>query len=332
MSDQTIATGQLSPPHAQEPEPAFPSAVESLQMKIEALEARNQELQARNAELMAANEALQCANADHTDVCRQTELISANNALQREVEERIHAEAALAKANRELGERNADLNEFTRAASHDLKEPLRHVTIYSQLLQSQLGDSLTEEAAESLAFITGGVERMRAMVENILSFARVGQVEMDIQLVCLDACVDAALQVLGFRIEETGATIHRQELPQVQGDLSMLTQLYQNLISNALKFVGSEPPVVHLTAEYESGYWTLGVQDNGIGIDSDYAEQIFTPFQRLHSYSEYEGSGIGLATCRRTVERHGGRIWVESVLGQGAHIKFTLPGTSSTHR
>ncbi len=256
---------------------------------------------------------------------QSAQLATANDALQHEVGEHQRTEAALAQANGQLSARNTELNEFTRAASHDLQEPLRHVVMYCQLLQKGLGDDLSEDTTETLRFIMEGVERMQAMVQDILHFARAGRVEMQLDHAALDDCVGTALQALGFRIEATGARLNREDLPVVRGDRRMLTQLYQNLLGNALKFVGSDPPVLHLTAARQGGHWLLGVQDNGIGVAQEYAEQIFTPFQRLHSRGEYDGSGVGLATCRRIVERHGGRIWVEPAIGQGAHFRFTLP-------
>jgi light-regulated signal transduction histidine kinase (bacteriophytochrome) len=142
--------------------------------------------------------------------------------------------------------------------------------------------------------------------------------------VALDACANRALEALTTRIQATGATISRDALPTVWGDGAMLTQLYQHLLGNALKFHSTHRPLISLTVELQEGQTVLGVKDNGIGIKTEYHEQIFAPFKRLHGRGEYEGTGIGLAICRKTVERHQGRIWVESDAGQGAHFKFTL--------
>ena len=148
---------------------------------------------------------------------------------------------------------------------------------------------------------------------------------MKTEAVSLDACVDESLEALRSQLEQSGAQIERQVLPKVVGDATLLTQLYQNLLSNALKFSRSGEPVVELTARQTGDVWTLGVRDNGIGLEPDYADQIFEPFRRLHGLTEYPGTGIGLAVCRKNVERHGGRIWVESKPHEGAHFKFTLP-------
>jgi light-regulated signal transduction histidine kinase (bacteriophytochrome) len=142
--------------------------------------------------------------------------------------------------------------------------------------------------------------------------------------VSLETCVNDALAALAVRIQETAASITRDPLPVVWGDATLLTQLYQNLLDNALKFVAHDRPIIHLSAERHAAQWVCGVQDHGIGLKSAYAEQIFAPFKRLHSRAEYEGTGIGLAICRKAIERHGGQIWVESEPGQGAHFKFTL--------
>jgi light-regulated signal transduction histidine kinase (bacteriophytochrome) len=166
---------------------------------------------------------------------------------------------------------------------------------------------------------------MRALVRDLLTLSHASQFDMTWTRFALDACVDTALQSLRLRVEETGATIERQPLPEIMGDATLLTQLYQNLLSNALKYQANGPPVIRLTAEPRGDVWLLGVQDNGIGIDPAYAEYIFTPFKRLHSRVEYAGTGMGLAICRKVVERHGGRIWVESRPGQGATFSFTLP-------
>ncbi len=152
---------------------------------------------------------------------------------------------------------------------------------------------------------------------------------MTTELVDLNDCVNHALDALHIRIDETEAEVILTPLPTVLGDATLLTQLYQNLLGNALKFVGNERPVIHLMAEREDDLWTLGVRDNGIGLDPVYAEQIFKPFKRLHGMATYPGTGIGLSICQKAVERHGGRIWVESELGQGAHFRFTIPATAA---
>ena len=166
---------------------------------------------------------------------------------------------------------------------------------------------------------------MQTLVQDLLALSRARKSESRRQLVAIDGCVDKALDALQISLESKGAEIHRDPLPELWCDPTMVTQLYQNLIGNVLKFVSHKRSMVRLTAEQDGPGWVLGVADNGIGIKPEYGEQIFQAFQRLHSRGEYEGSGIGLAICRKAVEHHGGKIWVESELGRGAHFKFTLP-------
>jgi signal transduction histidine kinase len=234
--------------------------------------------------------------------------------------------AALEQANAELEERNRDLDEFTYMASHDLQEPLRKLSAFSHLLQEDLQKDEPEEVNNDLEVITSSAQRMQTLVQDLLALSRSGRQSMSWEEVPLDECVAQALDALEVRVAETGAQIRTGGLPSVRGDRRLLTQLYQNLIGNALKFHGDEPPRIELSAEKAGDDWTLGVADNGIGMNPEYAEQIFLPFKRLHGRREYEGTGIGLAICRKIVERHGGTIWAESEPGKGAHFKFTVRG------
>lgn len=250
----------------------------------------------------------------------------------RDITERRRAEEELAertrlleKANASLRRRNEDLDEFTHIASHDLQEPLRKLTAFSALLAEDLGRDLPEAAARDLAFITDAAARMQRLVQDLLALSRAGRQAIRRERVALGDCVDEALRDLALRVEETRALIHRDPLPEVWGDRTMITQLYQNLLSNALKFtVPGRRPEIAITCERRDGALVLGVRDNGIGVASEQAEQIFSPFVRLHGRGEYEGSGIGLAICRKVVERLGGEIWLESSPGAGAHFRFTL--------
>jgi signal transduction histidine kinase len=230
----------------------------------------------------------------------------------------------LERKNRELVALNAELDEFTNIASHDLQEPLRTLTAYSELLRKDLSQALPERAARDLGFINDAAKRMQALIRDLLALSRAGRVVKKGGQVSLGECADRALAALVMRVEETGAQVIREELPEVWGDLTLLTELYQNLIGNALKFRGDQRPIIHLTFEERNGEQIFGVKDNGIGIEPKYAQQIFQPFRRLHGMGEYEGSGIGLAICHKIVARHGGRIWVESEPGQGAHFRFTF--------
>lgn len=242
--------------------------------------------------------------------------------------EQLHHQQRL---NNDLELQNRELEEFTYVASHDLQEPLRKLVAFSGLLRRDIGDGMPEKGQRDLRFIEESAIRMQKLVDDLLELSRAGRSEFRRDLISLESCAGAALEALQFAIERSGAEVERDALPELWGDARMLTQLYQNLIGNALKFIRGEKPQIHLTAQYEGQLWILGVKDNGIGIQAEYASQIFTAFQRLHGRDEYEGSGIGLAICRKTVERHGGRIWVESAPGQGSHFKFYL-GQRHTER
>ncbi|MFA7243300.1 MAG: PAS domain S-box protein [Sulfuricellaceae bacterium] len=245
----------------------------------------------------------------------------------RDISARRAAEAALTHHMAELARVNDELDEFTHVASHDLQEPVRKLVAFSDLLRKDLGGELPLRAAQDLVFIVEAAQRMQRLVQDLLALSRTGNVSMVRAPVALDAAADRALEVLELRIAESGATISRVPLPTVLGDLTLLSQLYQNLIGNALKFVDGKRPEISLTAEQIDGVWVLGVRDNGIGIDPQYRDRVFQPFKRLHGRGQYEGSGIGLSICRKVVERHNGRIWVESEEGKGAHFKFTLGET-----
>lgn len=242
----------------------------------------------------------------------------------RDMTERRESENLFNRHMAELARVNAELDEFTYVASHDLQEPVRKLVAFSEWLRKDLGGDLPPRAEQDLTFITDAAQRMQRLVEDLLTLSRTGKVSMVREHVALDDAVDRALDALALRIAESGATIVRTPLPKVWGDLTLLTQLYQNLISNALKFVDGRSPEISLTAEQSGGVWVFGVRDNGIGIAAQYAGQIFQPFKRLHGRSQFEGAGIGLSICRKVAERHHGRIWVESEENQGAWFKFTL--------
>ena len=231
----------------------------------------------------------------------------------------------LQQRTQELERFNNELDQFTYVASHDLQEPVRNLVSYSTLLKEDLGGDLSEDAAEDLFYITSSASRMQQLVQDLLALSRAGRAAVKTAPVDLTTCVNHALDDLRMRIDETEAEVMVPALPTVAGDATLLTQLYQNLLGNALKFVGDERPVIYVTVERDADMWVLGVRDNGIGLSPEYAEQIFKPFKRLHGMASYDGTGIGLSICQKAVERHGGRIWVESEPGQGAHFRFTLP-------
>ncbi|MFP4502331.1 MAG: PAS domain S-box protein [Candidatus Hydrogenedentota bacterium] len=224
----------------------------------------------------------------------------------------------------ELNRINDELDQFAYVASHDLQEPLRTLTTYSGFLEEDLGDDLSSDVREDLCLLMNAAERMRALVRDLLAFSRSGRVALDRKKISLDTCVDDALGNLQTLLDDTGAEVLRVPLAYAKSDRTLITQVFQNLISNALKFRSATRPRVEITFEQANGRAIYGVRDNGIGIDPAYREQIFAPFKRLHTTREYTGSGIGLAVCRRVIERHGGTIWVESEPGAGAHFRFTL--------
>ncbi|MFN2646745.1 MAG: PAS domain S-box protein [Burkholderiales bacterium] len=236
---------------------------------------------------------------------------------------RAHDE--LAKKAEELQRSNAELEQFAYVASHDLQEPLRMVSSYTQLLARRYNDKLDADAQEFMHYVVDGAARMKQLIEDLLAYSRVGTKGREFKTVPLEAPLKRAVTNLRAAIEETRAAVTWDPLPTVDVDEVQLTQLFQNLIGNALKFRGEAPPRVHVSATDEHGEWHVRLADNGIGIEPQYFERIFMLFQRLHTMGEYPGTGIGLAICKKVVERHGGRIWVESQLGAGSSFHFTLP-------
>ena len=245
-------------------------------------------------------------------------------------EQSDHLEVALKELdarNRELRRSNEELELFAYVASHDLQEPLRMVASYTQLLSRRYADKLDDDAREFIHFAVDGATRMQALIEALLEYSRVGTRSNPFEPVNLDAVLDGVLSDLRLRLDETSAEISREPLPTVHGDRTQLAQLFQNLISNALKF-RTGLARIHVSCAKQGSEFLIGVRDEGIGIDPKFAERIFQIFQRLHTRDEYPGTGIGLAVCRRIVERHGGRIWVESEPNRGATFSFTIPEKS----
>jgi signal transduction histidine kinase len=235
------------------------------------------------------------------------------------------ANEELAQRSQELARSNAELEQLAYIASHDLQEPLRMVASYLQLLEQRYGERLDADAHEFIEFAVDGATRMQALIDDLLTYSRVGSRAQPLQPTDCMAVVEAVIRSVRVAIEESGTRVTYDPLPTVTGDATQLMQLFQNLIANAIKFRRDQGPEIHIHAEPEDGFWRFSVQDNGIGIAPEYFDRIFVMFQRLHSRSTYSGTGIGLAICQKIVERHGGRIWVESTPGTGSTFQFTLP-------
>jgi len=243
----------------------------------------------------------------------------------RDVTRRVEAERDLALRTLELQRSNTELEEFAYVASHDLQEPLRVVRSYADLLARRCRGRLDADTDRFLETILGHADRMMALVNDLLALSRVGTSKAVPEACDAGLQCDRALGFLRDLIEREGATFSRDPLPWVRAVPAQLVQLFQNLIANAVKFHGERPPRVHVSGGIRDGEALLAVRDEGIGLDADSREAIFGMFTRLHRRDEYSGSGMGLAICRRIVERHGGRLWVESEPGHGATFKFTLP-------
>ena len=242
-----------------------------------------------------------------------------------DITERKGAEEALKQTMAELARSNAELEQFAYVASHDLQEPLRMVASYMQLLQRRYQGKLDADADEFIAYAVDGAKRMQALINDLLAYSRVSSRGKPFEPIDCEVVLDEALANLQMAIEESDAVIIRDPLPTVMADGTQLMQLFQNLIGNGIKFQNGRAPHVHVSTERQAGEWVFSVCDNGIGIDPRYHERVFAVFRRLHTREEYPGTGIGLAICKRIVERHGGRIWVESQSGEGSTFHFAIP-------
>lgn len=231
----------------------------------------------------------------------------------------------LSRQTEALSRSNRELEGFAYSISHDLQEPLRAVSSYCKLLKDREKSLSEAESREFMGFILDGARRMHVLISDLLEYSRVTHSEAAVTNVDCNAVLEHALLNLQAAIEESGARVEAGPLPLVQGERLRMAQLFQNLIGNAIKYRGKAPPVVHVSAAREGAFWILSFRDNGIGIESCYFERIFGVFQRLHGRDEYEGSGIGLALCKKIVERVGGRIWVESTVGKGSTFHVRLP-------
>ncbi|WP_137290944.1 ATP-binding protein [Natronorubrum halophilum] len=231
----------------------------------------------------------------------------------------------LEQTQRQLEESNQRLEQFAYAASHDLQEPLRMVSSYLELIEHRYGDELDEDGEEFLDYAIDGSERMKEMIEGLLEYSRVDTQGEPFEPVDLDEVLANVRKDLELQINESHATIETDELPRVEGDERQLRQLFQNLLSNAIEYNGDEPPRIDVSAERDAEKWVISVCDNGIGIDPKDQDRVFEVFQRLHSQEEHSGTGIGLALCKRIVERHDGEIQIDSTSGEGTSFTFSLP-------
>ena len=241
------------------------------------------------------------------------------------------AKVELERANQELTRSNDELRQFAYIASHDLQEPLRSVTSFCNLLKEEYQGRLDEQADNYIERVVQGAKRMKALVTGLLSYSRVSHDEqpplsdVDLREVAADAIAN-----LQSSVQDSGAEISLGDLPMVMGDRLQLCQLLQNLLSNAILYRGERPPKIHVDATRDGNRWEFAVEDNGIGIAPEYHQQVFEIFRRLHCRDKYPGTGIGLAVCKKIVQRHGGRIWVESQPGAGTTFRFTLQATTET--
>jgi len=235
------------------------------------------------------------------------------------------ANARLEARTEDLQRSNAELEQFAYVASHDLQEPLRKVASFCQLLQRRYAGRLDEKADQYIEHAVDGAKRMQALINDLLAFSRVGRTAQRREQVSCAVLLAQAWANLGPVVRQSHATIEVGDLPEVLGEATLLTAVFQNLLSNALKFAGDQAPRVLASASREGEYWLFSFTDNGIGIPAEYAERIFVIFQRLHDRAAYPGTGIGLAMCRKIIEYHGGRIWLDTAVTSGARFCFTLP-------
>ena len=243
---------------------------------------------------------------------------------ERDITDRRRAEEEIRRRVAELTRSNEELEQFAYVTSHDLSEPLRMVASYTQLLARRYADKFDDEGREFMDFVIGGAQRMKQLIDDLLAYSRAGRPKAQMKLSRLDGALDDALANLERAVRDSGARIDRMPLPAIVCERVGMVQLFQNLVGNALKFRGGASPVVRIQVAERGDEWMLSVADNGIGIAPEHFQRIFLIFQRLHGRADYDGTGIGLAICKKIVERHGGRIWVESPPGAGTIFKFTL--------
>jgi light-regulated signal transduction histidine kinase (bacteriophytochrome) len=268
--------------------------------------------------------AVECIKQGAADYVLKDHLARLPQSVRRAIEERDLRDENR-RTQEELARSNRDLEQFAYVASHDLQEPLRMVATYTQLLAERYQGKLDENADKYIHYAVEGALRMQTLVKDLLAFSRVGRKQEAPRETDCNLAVRDAIANLQSLIQETGARIDYEDLPVLVADPSELLQLFQNLIGNAIKFRGAEPPEIRITARKEKKEWLVSIKDNGIGIEPHHAEDVFVIFKRLHTREEYPGSGIGLAICKKIVEHNQGHIWVESQPGMGSTFQFTWP-------
>jgi signal transduction histidine kinase len=280
---------------------------------------------------LSQDKAMECIKQGAVDCVLKDHIARLPASVRRALEEkrirglRRKVEKELADKVVELARSNAELEQFAYVASHDLQEPLRMIANYTQLLAERYRGRLDEQADKYIHYSVDGAVRMQALIQDLLKFSRVGKADIEPKAIECRVAVEQALKNLNAAVEESGAVVNWKGLPVVMADSSLLTQVFQNLISNAIKFHGSETPMIQIDAEKKGHEWVLSVSDNGIGIRAESWQDIFVIFRRLHTRTEYAGNGIGLAICKKIIERHGGKLWIEGQVAPGCRFKFTLP-------
>ena len=266
-----------------------------------------------------------CAEANVRVVYDQDGSLFGFQGISRDITDRKRAEEALEKRTDELLRSNAELEQFAYIASHDLQEPLRMITSYTELLKKRYSSGFDDDANEFMTFIVDGASRMKQLINDLLAYSRVGTKRKPPEPTDSQTILDKVLLNLGIAMKESSATVTSDFLPVIMADPVQLVQLFQNLVGNAIKFHGEKPPRIHVSAKQQNNEWVFSIHDDGIGIDSQHFDRIFMIFQRLHTRQEYSGTGIGLAVCKKIVENMGGRIWVESEPGKGTTFFFAVP-------
>jgi len=301
----------------------MPSEKERLQVRIRSLQERIRDLEVSDRELARANAHAAEMMADIE--LRDEEIMRLNDALSSANSRAAELVAESEIRMEELERSNDELKQFTYVVSHDLREPLRMITSFAKLLARDYSGQLEPRAEEFVDYIVDGAARMDALIVGLLAYSRAGKAELSLEPLPVGEIIETALTSLDAAVHESEAVIDFEDMPTVVADRRQFVQLFQNLLGNAMKFKGEDPPRVQVSAHQADSKWVFSVSDNGIGLASEQGERIFKIFQRLHTSAKYPGTGIGLAICKQVVQRHGGRIWVEPRPGKGTTFFFTIP-------